>query len=48
MSYLLFDKHYTRELIDVGYRDAAEQADAFEELVRSSRAEAPPLSVGTA
>lgn len=30
MSYLLFDKAYTRALIDVGYRDAGREADRIE------------------
>jgi NTE family protein len=37
MSYLLFDAAYTRALIDIGYRDAAERIDEIEAFLRSGR-----------
>lgn len=33
MSYLLFDYHYTRELVDIGYHDANKRIDAIEEFL---------------
>jgi NTE family protein len=30
LSYLLFDAAYTRTLVDIGYRDAAERIDEIE------------------
>lgn len=35
MSYLLFDSHYTRELVDIGYRDAGARIDEVEEFLFS-------------
>lgn len=34
MSYLLFDSHYTRELVAIGYRDAGARIDELEDLLR--------------
>jgi len=34
MSYLLFDAHFTRELVEIGYRDAGVRIDEIEELLR--------------
>ena len=42
MSYLLFDRAYTRALIDIGYRDAEARIDEIEEFVR--RESLPRLS----
>jgi NTE family protein len=30
MSYMLFDRSYTRTLVDLGYRDAAKRGDEIE------------------
>jgi len=38
MSYLLFDRAYTRALVDVGYRDAAARSDEIEAFLRAGRA----------
>jgi NTE family protein len=35
MSYLLFDAAYTRELVEIGYRDAAARIDEIEDLIAS-------------
>ncbi len=40
MSYLLFDASYTRALIQIGYRDAAERADEVETFIRRGRPDA--------
>jgi NTE family protein len=36
MSYLLFDKAYTRALVDIGYQDAAARKDEIEAFVRAA------------
>jgi NTE family protein len=36
MSYLLFTSKYTRDLIDIGYRDASERIDEIEDFLYSS------------
>jgi NTE family protein len=38
MSYLLFDAAYTRTLVDLGYRDAADRIDEIEQFLESSGA----------
>ena len=38
MSYLLFDAAYTRTLVDIGYRDAAERIDEIESFFAASGA----------
>ena len=35
MSYLLFDRSYTRALLDIGYQDAAARADEIEAFLRA-------------
>ena len=42
MSYLLFDASYTRALIQIGYRDAAERVEEIEAFVRRGKANALP------
>lgn len=42
MSYLLFDRSYTRALVDIGYRDASEKVDEFEAFVAASRERPEP------
>ncbi|MGA9642180.1 MAG: patatin-like phospholipase family protein [Terriglobales bacterium] len=37
MSYLLFTSRYTRDLIEIGYRDASERIEEIEEFLYSSR-----------
>jgi NTE family protein len=39
MSYLLFDAAYTKELVEIGYRDASARIDEIEELI------APPTTL---
>ena len=41
MSYLLFDSAYTRELIDIGYRDAAARIDEVEAFLLEPGADRP-------
>jgi NTE family protein len=36
MSYLLFDRAYTRALADIGYQDAAARIDEIEAFVRGA------------
>jgi NTE family protein len=36
MSYLLFDRAYTRTLVDIGYQDAAARIDEIEAFVRTA------------
>jgi NTE family protein len=36
MSYLLFDRAYTRALVDIGYQDAAARVDEIEAFVRAA------------
>lgn len=43
MSYLLFDRAYTRALVEIGHRDAGEKAAEFEALVAAARADAARL-----
>ena len=42
MSYLLFDASYTRALIQIGYRDAADRIDEIEAFLRGEPANALP------
>ena len=44
MSYLLFDSHYTRTLVDIGWRDADARIDEIEEFIRTAEpiAASPP------
>ncbi len=47
MSYLLFDSHYTRTLLEIGYRDASERIDEIEAFLRgraTAESEHPPRS----
>jgi NTE family protein len=37
MSYLLFDAAYTRALVEIGHRDAAERIDEIESFLRAGR-----------
>jgi NTE family protein len=39
MSYLLFDRAYTRALVDIGYQDAAARIDEIEAFVRTAERE---------
>lgn len=34
ISFLLFDSAFTRELIDLGYRDAGQRIDEIEQFLR--------------
>ena len=47
MSYLLFDREYTRALVDIGYRDAHRRIDELEEFLHQATM-ASALSRGTA
>jgi NTE family protein len=50
MSYLLFTPKYTKELIDIGYRDANNRIDEIEDFLYSSDnqdAELPSRPIGT-
>jgi hypothetical protein len=49
MSYLLFTPKYTKELIDIGYRDANNRIDEIEDFLYSSdneKAELPSQPIG--
>jgi NTE family protein len=37
MSYLLFDANFTRDLIDIGYKDASNHIDELEHFIRSEK-----------
>ena len=48
MSYLLFTRGYTQDLIEIGYLDASERIDEIEEFLYSSNegdAESPLANV---
>ncbi len=45
MSYLLFDRAFLRELIDLGYRDAHTRIDEIESFLRRPRRHAPAPTV---
>jgi NTE family protein len=46
MSYLLFDGDFTRTLVQIGYRDAADRIDEIEAFLRSGRPTAALAAVG--
>lgn len=41
MSYVLFDQAYTRELVELGYKDASARIDEIEAFLRTETAKAP-------
>ena len=45
MSYLLFDRAYTRALLDIGYQDAAAQVDRIECFIREAEPEQATLDL---